>query len=237
MTAQAGAISRGKPSTEEDESFLLGNLSASDPAQTRCMLAMIRLVSRRGFRNATPELVASTAGVELAEFRRYFASLEGCFVHAYELSHFALVRSMHAAQQTLPRHTPWANRVEATTDSMLEFFERSSDSTIALLGEIEHAGTVARLAHQQALRHLARLNRRLYELRRETDPDQPHLPLEIFELGTHGISRLVLQSARTRQLEQIRALRPAIIHVFHGLFACGREGVLPPAVDQLLASP
>lgn len=115
------------------------------------------------------------------------------------------------------------------------FFRAQPDSTIALLGEIEHAGAVARLAHLQALRHLARLNRRLYELRRASDPTQPTLPLEVFELGTHGISRLVLQAARTRQLAQIRQLRPAILHVYHGLFACGRESLRPPPVEQLLA--
>lgn len=218
-----------------DEAFLLENLATDDPVQTRCMLAMIRIVARRGYPHATPQAIADVAGVTQTDFCRRFASLEGCFVHAYELSHFALVQAMRLAQQSLPATATWATRVEAVTDCMLDFFERSPDSTIALLGEIEHAGAVARLAHLQALRHLARLNRRLYELRRASDPTQPTLPLEVFELGTHGISRLVLQAARTRQLAQIRQLRPAILHVYHGLFACGRESVRPPPVEQLLA--
>lgn len=223
------------PVDESDDVFLLDNLASEDATQTRCMLAMIRVVARRGYRNVTPQAIAEVAGVTRETFCQHFASLEGCFVHAYELSHFALVRAMQQAQHALAKDAPWPLRVETVTDTMLSFFERSPDATVALLGEIEHAGAVARLAHLQALRHLARLNRRLYELRRDRDPGQPHLPLEVFELGTHGISRLVLQAARTRQLTQMRQLRPAILHVYHGLFACGREGVLPPAVDQLLS--
>ena len=225
-----------RPNAEpgHDDAFLRQNLASKDPVETDCMVAMIRIAASHGLRGMSAERISQRAGVEPAAFCERFASLEGCFVHAYELSHFALVAAMREAQQTLPASTTWARRVEGVTDTMLSFFAASHDSAIALLGEIEYAGPVARMAHLQALNHLSRLNRRLYELRRHEDPDQPQLPMEIFELGTHGISRMVLGVARRRRVCDIARLKPALVHVFHGLFACGRGGHALPDTERLI---
>lgn len=118
----------------------------------RLLVALIRIVAERGYNAATITGIAETAGVTTRTFYKYFKSVEGCYLAAFDAAVDLLAAGLVEAYGA---ETEWPLKVRAALAAALDFFAPSPELARLLLTEPFVAGAVVSRRYQEQVVRLA----------------------------------------------------------------------------------
>jgi AcrR family transcriptional regulator len=191
--------------------------------RARMLYAMIRLSAEKGYSEVTIANVVALAGVSRTTFYSQFTDRENCFIAAYDACHFALVQAVLGSQRD---GMSWDERLDATVRAYLRYCQERPHMLRAILVQIHAAGVRAWEHREAAHDRFARMQRALYELRRQERSGLPDLPHETFRGCVAAVEEMVSVYERRGWTERIMELEPAVKYllqsVYGGLDAAGR---------------
>jgi AcrR family transcriptional regulator len=172
----------------------------------RMLLATAELVSERGYRKTTIELIAKTARVALSTFYEQFASKEECFLAAFDES---IDAAAEVFEELLVPGQPWEEQVSAGLEIALEMIVKEPARARLCIVEAQAAGGESLKRYQEMLEAIAPKLRE----GREHNPRSARLPdgLEVAIVG--GLFWLVHQRLIAGREEEIKGLLPEMLQV------------------------
>jgi len=115
---------------------------------------MVEVVSTRGYPDTRVVDVIGVAGVSRKTFYELFESKEDCFLAAYDVLLENLLGEATEAFESAPG-SPWAERVTAALEALLEHLSRHPDEGRFAIVEVLTAGRKALARRDAALRQFA----------------------------------------------------------------------------------
>ena len=154
-----------------------------DPRR-RLLDAMIETVALRGYDRTTVSRVLWSADVQEAVFSEHFYDKHDCFMQAVD---DLIGRVERSALEQFQRRAPWAERVRAALERLLEVLAGHPDGARVVLVEMLGAGPEACERHRSALALFASF----VEEGRSDSPNREHLPIQTSEAIVGGIASIV----------------------------------------------
>ncbi len=177
----------------------------------RLLLAIVQVVSEKGYAPATVADVVERASVSRTTFYRQFPDKESCFLEATEFGVEFLLGQMRESWEQLADPHDWRGHVRSDLTTYLDVLASEPPFARAIHVEWLSAGAAALERRAQTLALFTARTRRIHELARGQEPSIPELPAEVFELHTGGMDELVREFLRTRDARELRRLtEPAI---------------------------
>jgi len=198
MKALPGRLERLPPGREEFSAAI----AADDRA--RILTAMSELVSRRGYRDTSLELIQKRADVSRATFRRYFGSREECFLACFADGVEGARTRIEAAARG---EAEWPEQVRAGLAALLAYVvAEPAFARVCLLEplSIGPAGTKAYLAVLQAAAPAFLPGRQYVE-----DPSRLPRSLEGSIVG--ALVGMIRRRLERSEAEQIPGLLPTML--------------------------
>jgi AcrR family transcriptional regulator len=169
--------------------------------------AMLRVVGRKGYREATVADTIAEAGVSRTTFYKHFPDKHECFLAAYEL---AAERVLAAVKAECDSERPWLERVRAGLASLVELLTDEPELARAAIVEAVVAGVETRQRQLAAIGQIAELleTGRAVGARGEVDGDGAageSLPASTALMATGATAGLLfdeIQAGRTAALPQ-----------------------------------
>lgn len=167
--------------------------------------ALVDICDERGYREATPALIAERAGVERTVFSEHFESVEDCFLAIWDVAFEDLGEKLLTAYSS---QSEWRARLRAAAHELLRLLRKRSFPVARVLTlNSDLAGRRAAKRRDQFLRSFAALiDAGRYEAE---DPD-----------------RIAPETAF--------ALTAGVHHAVYARFATGRENELSDLVPELM---
>ncbi|WP_020672154.1 TetR/AcrR family transcriptional regulator [Amycolatopsis nigrescens] len=162
----------------------------------RLLLAVVQVVSEKGYEAATIADIVERAGVSRRVFYEQFATKESGFLAAFELGVEPLLARLGDPLKALAPHD-WRGRIAASLAVYLGVLAENPGFARSLHVEMLRAGPAV-LARRAALLALfSGRTREMYRRARWADPALPVLPDEVFDLLTGGLDELIREHLRT----------------------------------------
>lgn len=197
-----------------------GDIARSQRA--RLLYAMTVAVGEKGYAATTITDVVHIAKLSRTTFYQQFRDKESCMIAAYEAAQFGLVRAVIDSQ------TPgsgWNERLRASTRAYLRYERDYPEMTRAMLIEINAAGLRAWEHREAGYERFARMQRALYEIRRQEQPGLPELPDEIFIGMTAAIEEMVRSYIRAGKLHRVMELERPMLYMMEALYSGAAQAV------------
>lgn len=188
-------------------------ISASQRA--RLLYAVFHCVAIKGYNATTVADIVEIAEVSRSTFYGQFKDKEDCFIAAYEATHFALVAAVLASQKA---GATWAERLRDTVRAYLQYCQDKPQMLRAILVQIHAAGVRAWEMRESAHERFARMQKALYELRREELPGLPELPHEVFRATVAAVEEMVNVYERRGSSGRIMELEPQVIYLLDSVY-------------------
>jgi AcrR family transcriptional regulator len=176
----------------------------------RLVEAMARCVAQRGYAETTVAQVIARAGVSRKTFYEHFPDKQACFLAAWDLGTDYLIDQI--AEVAAPV-ADWRDRLRAGTETYLQILSEEPDFARTFLIEVLGAGTQAlerRAAIHQRFSDVLRLT---HEHARVQGADLPSVPDHVFRAATGAAWELVAEHVRTRGVDGLLGLCPAIVEI------------------------
>lgn len=181
------------------------NAAASKKERKALVKALVEICDERGFREATPGLIASRAGLDRAVFNEHFESVEDCFLAIWDVAFEDIGEKLLSAYTS---QAEWRARLRASAHELLRLLRKRSFPVARVLTlNSDLAGRRAAKRRDQFLRSFSAL---IDAGRYETD-DPERVPVETAFALTAGVH-----------------------HAVYARFAAGRENELSDLVPQLM---
>lgn len=182
-----------------------GGAAAVKRQRKALVKALVEICDERGYREATPGLIASRAGLERTSFGDHFESVEDCFLAIWDVAFEDLGEKLLSAYTS---QGEWRDRLRAAAHELLRLLRKRSFPVLRVLTlNSDLAGRRAAKRRDQFLRSFSALvDAGRYE---SEDPEQ--IPVETAFALTAGIH-----------------------HAVYARFAAGRENELTDLVPQLM---
>lgn len=182
-----------------------GAKAAAKRERAALVKAMVEICDERGYREATPALITSRAGLDREAFGRHFEDLEDCFLALWDVAFEDLGEKLLSAYAS---ESDWRLKLRAAAQELLRLLRKRRYPVLRVLTlNSDLAGRRAIRRRDQFLRSFAAL---IDAGRYETaDPDA--VPTETAFALTAGVH-----------------------HAVYARYATGRENELPDLVPQLM---
>jgi AcrR family transcriptional regulator len=176
----------------------------------RLVEAMASCVAGHGYADTTVAQVIARAGVSRKTFYEHFPDKQGCFLAAWDLGTDYLIAQIVEVAAPVE---DWRDRLWAGTETYLQILSEEPDFARTFLIEVLGAGS-------QALERRASIHRRFSDVLRLTHDyalaqgaDLPAVPDHVFRAATGAAWELVAEHVRTRGVEGLLDLCPAIVEI------------------------
>lgn len=183
-----------------------GKTAAADARRRKALVrAMVEICDERGFREATPGLVAKRAGLDRPDFSRHFESIEDCFLAIWDVAFEDLGEKLLTAYTS---QDVWQTRLRAAANELMRLLRKRSFPVARVLTlNSDIAGRRAAKRRDQFLQSFAAL----IDAGRYETADPESIPPETAFALTAGIH-----------------------HAIYARYLTGRENELPTLIPQLL---
>ena len=187
------------------------------PPRSRLLQAMAAAVAAKGYAAVTVSDVVSAAGVSKRTFYEFFPGKQECLLACYAEAGDALAEVLRAAAAAAP---PGRERVAAGLDAYFAAMDANPQFAVALLVEIQAAGTPGRLLRREKTTAFAELIRGLAP----GAPDRaPALDRAQAIALVGGLYELALTHAETSPDRPFRTLAPAAFRFVSAVLGLPRE--------------
>lgn len=116
----------------------------------RLLEAMVRVSTQRGYAATTAAEVAAAAGLAEADFHRFFADKQDCFLSAYDAVSDVLIAHVTASYEQAEGR-PWPDRIAAGLRALLQLLAAEAEITRMAVVEVTSFGEDARIRYRVAL--------------------------------------------------------------------------------------
>lgn len=182
-----------------------GAKAAAKRERMAMVRAMAEICDERGFREATPALIATRAGLDREAFSRHFEEVEDCFLALWDVAFEDLGEKLLAAYSS---QSEWRLKLRAAAEELLRLLRKRRFPVMRVLAlNSDLAGRRAIRRRDQFLRSFAAL---IDAGRYETD-DPDAVPVETAFALTAGVH-----------------------HAVYARYATGRENELSDLIPQLM---
>jgi AcrR family transcriptional regulator len=178
--------------------------SRPDPRR-RLLDAMIETVALRGYDHTTVSRVLSSADVQEAVFSEHFRDKHDCFMQAVDDLICSVERS---ALEQFQRTVPWAERVRAALEHLLQALASHPDGARVVLVEMFGAGPEA----CERLRSALALFTSLVEEGRTHSPNGECLPAQTSEAIVGGVVSIVHRRVLQGSTAELPSLHADLTH-------------------------
>lgn len=182
------------------------NAAAAAKREQRALVkSLVEICDQRGYREATPALIARRAGLDRATFNAHFETVEDCFLAVWDVAFEELGEKLLSAYTS---EGEWRARLRACAHEMLRLLRKRSFPVARVLTlNSDQAGRRAAKRRDQFLRSFSAL----IDAGRYESEDPEKIPIETAFALTAGIH-----------------------HAVYARCATGRENELPDLVPQLM---
>lgn len=192
-------------STAAERAERPGARAAAKRERTRLIRAMVEVCDERGYREVTPALITSRAGLDRSVFGEHFDSLEDCFLALWDVAFEDLGEKLLAAYAS---EDEWRARLRAAARELLRLLRKRSYPVARVLTlNSDLAGRRATRRRDQFLRSFAAL----IDAGRYEAADPGSIPPDTAFALTAGIH-----------------------HAVFARYSTGRENELPELIPQLM---
>jgi AcrR family transcriptional regulator len=189
----------------------LSREAVQESQRGRLLLAVVQIVSEKGYGATTVADVVERASVSRTTFYEQFPDKEACFLAAFDYAVEFVLSQMREAWAELEGERDWRAHVRSDLSTFLDVLAAEPAFASALHIEVLAAGPAALDRRAQILALFTERTRRVRELARAQDPSLPELPPALFELHSGGLDELIREWVRTRGAEALPELvEPAV---------------------------
>jgi AcrR family transcriptional regulator len=171
--------------------------------------AIVRVVADKGYSGTTVADIIALAGVSRRTFYEHFASVEACFLAAYDDGLQALLAAVNDALAGVPKDD-WQARSRAAVDAYLRALSAApAGAAWAYTVEVLGAGRKALARRAAVLAQWVAQWRALQQARSAADPAVRPVDDATLLALVGGIEELVRECLRTRNARQLPSLLDA----------------------------
>ena len=178
-------------------------MAATETRRKPILVAMIRVVGEKGYKETSVADVIAAAGTSRTTFYKHFDDKQDCFIAAYEM----LVEQLFAeVQANCDAGAPWIERVSDGLATIVERFARDPALARTAIVEVAAAGAEARRLHWKAI---VRFTEYL-DGGRELAGDR-ELPENISLMSAGAVSGLIFDELLAGRAEQLPERLPDLL--------------------------
>lgn len=178
-------------------------MGSTEPRRQLILDAMVRVVGRTGYREASVAEVLDEADTSRTTFYRYFDDKHDCFLAAYDM---LAERLFAEATASCDPDRPWLERMRAGLSRIVELFALDPAVARTAMVEVAAAGADARERHWQAISRFTEL----FDEGREL-ADGRQLPENTALMAAGAVSGLIFDEVLTGRAERLRQLYPDLL--------------------------
>lgn len=191
--------------------------------RVRLLDAVARAVSDKGYGAATVADVIALAGVSRRTFYEHFATLEDCFLEAYEDGMRGLFGAIRLALADVPREQP-ERRARGAIEAYLAAMASAPAAAWAFTVEVPSAGRRALERRDWVLAQWVEQWRAFDAQRRESEPGLPEIPEAHWLALVGGLEELVRDRMRRHGVASLPQIAAAMQGFAASVLGTGGRG-------------